>query len=169
MGAALFVCGGIVHFVLWKGHFHWWGGAPPNPSFIDHPATILTVTLSGGAFLTFFLWALVREALQRESVRFLQFVLKGCLYGVISMGSALEAFYVSAAVVLTLRHHPGEMALSGVNGFIQSMIVLQTYGLVVIVYSIPVAAVSGGLAAAGILRARKHLPSWSWTADPARR
>jgi len=149
-GFLFFIYGGLTHFLLLRAYAYWAYPAGSDRTFVDHSLTVVGITLLGGLSVTFFMLSFLRKALQIRNPELWPTVGKGGLFGIFATFAALEVFYVLAALFHALWGSQNPMGSSFVGRFVLSLIAFQTYGMVVVVYSLPFAfsygAVVGGCA-----------------------
>ncbi len=155
-GLALFLYGSAVHLLLLRLLVHWGYQPPANRSLVDRPLVNAALAVLGGAWVAAFMLRLLRWTRAHEPASVFAVVCRAGLFGVAATLLTLETFYILACMFGTLvlnRKGPGQAGL--IDGFILCMIDVQTYGTVLMVLSLPFAALYGAVAGAFLLWASK--------------
>ena len=159
-GLMLFVYGGLVHLFLFRLYVGWAYRPPADRSFVDHPLTVGTITILGGAHVALFMLRLLRQIRSRASLRVFSVAWRGAAFGVLSTGITLHVLFVSTSILLALLPRrvavPDGMGFLG--AFILSLIGIETYGIEAMVLSLPFDLCYGLLGGLIVLRASKFFP-----------
>lgn len=133
--AVLFVYGGFYEFLVWRIFVRWDYGNTHN-SFADHPLTNTSVAVFGGLSVCIFMMLMIRRV--RRPIASRSFIFRGMLFGLIATVVGFQAFLLAISFYL------------GGLWFFLAFIDVETYGLILLSFSIPFGLVCGVLAGAAI-------------------
>ena len=130
---------------------------------------IISASLVAGFLAAIFLLRMLRDLSVRGNANWKSTVLKGGFWGIAATFFALELMFLAFAVFLGVsasRYNGGQLQ----NGNLPSMVFLslieiQTYGMIVVFQSVPMAFAYGGIAGGALFLLRNHVPMWPRTAD----
>jgi len=149
-----FLCGGLIHFLL----FRWfvWNSQPHGESadFANHPAINIAAFVLPGLSVAWFMSRLLRRAFRVQPESAQKIVLKGGLYGVLATTVGLEAFYFFCALGLTVLDLRGQGFLMLLWGVQLSFVEMNGYGVVLLARAVPFAFAYGALG--GVFIQRVH-------------
>lgn len=131
----LFIYGGLYQLFVWR-IFVRWNYGNTHDSFADHPLTNASVAIFGGLSICIFMMLLIKRV--RRPIASWAFFFKGMLFGLIATVVGLQAF------LLALSFYIGGLWFS------LAFIDVETYGLILLGFSVPFGLLCGGLAGAAI-------------------
>ena len=119
----------------------------------NHPLTHAGIALFGGLYVAWFMVRLLRRTLAGEERTSSRILLRGCLYGVYATTLALQTFYLFASLYFSTKVGPPSlMPLT----FLFIFMGVGTYGMGIILQSVPIAAGYGFLGGAFVLLFRRY-------------
>ena len=133
--ALLFIYGGLYDLLVWRIFVHWFY-RKTDPSFTNHPLTNATVAIFGGISVCVFMMFLIIRV--RRPIGSLAMFFKTTWVGLIATIVSFQGF------LLALSFYVGGL------WFFLAFIDVETYGLVLLAFSIPFGLVCGALAGAMI-------------------
>ncbi len=153
-----FLYGCSVHALLLWGYVRLAYRPPADASFVSDPVTNAGVVILGGTFVAWLALSLLRYAREPGNIRRYAIILRGASYGILATVLTLESFYFLTAILIATGSAGFGEGIGSIDLFALSLISIQTYGTVPIMFSLPFDALYGALAGAAILRIRKYLP-----------
>lgn len=155
--ALLFLAGAVIHLLLLRQYLNDFDPPVSDPGVVNHPLTALAAAMYGGlSFAWFMLRVIQRPATQGRAFLF-RAILRGALHGALATAVAFELVSVSMAVIVAIQSDSWLAPLH----FLFSLIGIGTYGMGIVIESLPLALTYGALTAvlAIWVRRKGDLPS----------
>lgn len=148
----LFLYGGFAHLLAVRIYADTNYPAPASRAFIDHPLTNGAIAVLGGAFVSWFIWPIVRRGPEAQQRDWATTLVSTVWRAIGATAVTLESFYVLASLFLAL-YYLITADVDPTAGFFGFFVGIQTYGAIALVQSIPF-AVGYGLCLGAIIRLR---------------
>ena len=150
----LFAFGAAIHLLLQRGYLPLVFGPNSETSFTRHPLTNTSVAISGGLSVASYMKHLIERSGRTAESRS-RIVIRGCFYGVYATTTALLLFFVLLSLFLAISDSLANQISSILQDFFLYTVGIVTYGLYVIICSLPFAAAYGlllGAVVAGLVK-----------------
>ncbi len=147
-----FASGTAIHLFL----FRWLIGSTrfqgSFQEFANHPLTHAAVGLFGGLYVAWFMVRLLQRTVREEKVSWSRVLIRGCLYGIYATTLTVQTFYLFGSLYLSVQRASWLMPLY----FVFIFMGMGTYGMGIILESIPIALGYGFLGGVLVLPVRRY-------------
>jgi hypothetical protein len=137
----LFFVGAIIHFLLMRHYLSQFNPPASDPGIAKHPLVLVAATAFGGLSFAWFMTRLLRPSTTVPHTTPMRTVLRGALYGALATAVAFQLVSVSISLILAVLSDSWLAPLY----FLFSLIGAGTYGLGIVIQSLPVALAYGAL------------------------